>query len=182
MMAIQTTTSRNKSQKNKNYSKANLMFGLLLGVVLSLVLFFRYLLGFAPNAPISRTETIVALSVMFVLDICYVCLKQRETETNFSKTLLRCWWINIIASVLYGVFLYVYAYSIDIATPSYVERCTNTMLDSLAQNGQELSDVKAMPISYLVMYSILGNVIVGFVASLITCLVSKCLGFTRKSK
>lgn len=178
MMAIQTTTSRNKS-KSKNYSKTNLMFGLLLSVVLSLVLFFRYLLGFAPNAPISRTETIVALSVMFVLDIC---LKQRESEINFSKTLLRCWWINIIASVLYGMFLYVYAYSIDIATPSYIERCTNTMLDSLAQNGQELSDVKAMPISYLVMYSIIGNVIVGFVASLVTCLVTKCLGFTRKSK
>lgn len=181
MMAIQTTTSRNKS-KSKNYSKTNLMFGLLLGVVLSLVLFFRYLLGFAPNAPISRIETIVALLVMFVLDIGYICLKQRETETNFSKTLLRCWWISIIASVLYGMFLYLYAYSIDIATPSYIERCTNTMLDSLAQNGQELSDVKVMPISYLVMYSIIGNVIVGFVASLITCLVTKCLGFTRKSK
>lgn len=180
-MEIQTISNTN-SKKSTSNGNSTLKYGLLLGVILSLVLFFRYLLNLAPNAPISRTETLVALFVILVLDIVYVCLNQKGRKVTFSKILLRCWWISTIASVLYGVFLYVYACYIDNDTPSYIERCTNTMLNSLTQNGQEVSGIDSIPMSYMVMYSIMSNVIVGFVASLLTCIILKCLGFIKKTK
>jgi signal transduction histidine kinase len=102
-----------------NYWRALLKYGLWTGLLLSFVVLFRYWLILPLSQPVSYAENIAMLAFMFL----FVWLYRKGLEKqkiSFKEGYIVAFGLGIVASIIYGMFLFVYSYRID---PAMQERC-----------------------------------------------------------
>ncbi|MBQ9253521.1 MAG: DUF4199 domain-containing protein [Bacteroidales bacterium] len=164
---------RYQSEIHGNYSRKGLKYGLVLGCVLSVVLLFRYLLGVPPNAPIAKDETWTVFAFLFLGNCVALWIYRnslKDKKITFKEAYLLCLIADVVSCMIYGMFIYIYAYYIDNGQPSFVERCATVMFNSLNESGQQTTNLPPPPMSYLVIYSMMSNVIMAVLASFMSSL------------
>lgn len=102
-----------------NYFKGLLLYGFFMGIALSLVVLFRSWLTMPLSQPVSYAENIALLVFMFIAVYLYKN-NLEEKKITFKESYIVAFGSAVVASIIYGFFLYLYAKYIDL---SFQERC-----------------------------------------------------------
>ena len=151
-----------------NYKKASLKYGLLTGGVLIIVLLLRYLIEAKPNSPTSLADNITLL-IMFVLCLYLYKNKLPDKKITLKEGFLLTFYTGIIASILYGMFMYLYVSSID---TQMTLRCANTLRQIPEYANYTTEQFGSMTkASVIAFQSIIYNVVMSVLWALITSLI-----------
>jgi hypothetical protein len=105
--------NRYKSTMHGNYWKGICKYGLLIGIGLSLVVLVRYWLMYPISQPVSYTENFAMLIFMF-LAVFFYKRGLEERKITLKESYILGLGSGIVASIIYGMFLFVYAQYIDV--------------------------------------------------------------------
>ncbi|MDO5760851.1 MAG: DUF4199 domain-containing protein [Bacteroidota bacterium] len=156
-----------------NYRWAALKYGITMGIVLSGILFFRYLLGHPANAPIASDENwvvFVALLVMSLILAFHYRKLLEEKKMTFKEGFLLSFDSCVIACIVYAVFMYFYSIFIDNGIESFQDRTIDVMTRSIAEGGDK---VELPEMIYLVFWGMMANIIMGILVAFITGIICR---------
>ncbi|MFA5541924.1 MAG: DUF4199 domain-containing protein [Bacteroidales bacterium] len=125
---------RYESQIYGNYKSAILKYGLYSGIGLSFVVLFRYWIIMPLSQPVSYAENIALLVFMFASVFIYK-KKLPQGKLMFKEGFVLGLGLGVVASIIYGIFLYVYSFGID---PEFQNRCFD--IQRALPNNQHLAD------------------------------------------
>lgn len=157
-----------------SYGKASLKYGLILGLVLSFVLFLRYLIGFAPDAPVSKAETWTVFAIMLIgggIATYYYRNNLTDKKITFKEAYLLSLLSNIIACIIYAMFMYIYATSIDNGEDSFLKRSIGVLVKNFTEKGEAVPDMTGYRISFLSISSLMYNMVMSVLAAFISAMI-----------
>lgn len=166
---------RYRSNIHGNYRWAALKYGIAMGVVLSVFLVFRYLLGHPSNAPISSDENWVVFVALLVMSLVFVFHYRRhltEKKITFKEGFLVTFDSCVIACIVYAAFMYIYAMYIDNGMDSFQDRTLDVMKRALAE-GENSNQVQLPDMVYLIFWGMMVNIIIGILIAFITGIVCR---------
>lgn len=102
-----------------NYGRAAAKYGFFSGLIMMLVIMFRYWIIYPIKQPVSYTENI-ALFVLMIGSLVIYKRNLEEGRITFKEAFLLSFGVGVIASIMYGMFLYIYASFIDM---EFCNRC-----------------------------------------------------------
>lgn len=105
--------NRYKSTMHGNYWIAIFKYGLLIGIGLSLVVLFRYWFKIPLSEPVSYAEDIAMLVFIFIAVFLYK-RGLEERKITLKESYIVGLGSGIIASIIYGMFLFIYSQYIDV--------------------------------------------------------------------
>ncbi|MBR1644359.1 MAG: DUF4199 domain-containing protein [Bacteroidales bacterium] len=116
-----------------NYRRAALLGGLASGLLLLLYVLVRYLVGRPISAPQTYGSDLLLLASM--LGVAYVYRRRLPDErVTFKELMLLCLGLGVIASAVYGLFLWLYGQAID---THFAQRCVEGWLMGMDTSGAE---------------------------------------------
>ncbi|MGP1515208.1 MAG: DUF4199 domain-containing protein [Bacteroidales bacterium] len=144
------------SAMHGNYSKKSLHYGILMGIVMIVVLLIRYLMSYKPSSPITLFDNIVLLILMALSVYRYRSILS-DKKITFKEAWLLAFYAGGIASILFGVFMYLYSNYIDTEMGL---RCANLLkrMPEYSSYTKEQFEQMTKP-SYIAIQSIIYNII-----------------------
>ena len=130
--------NRYKSTMHGNYWVAIFKYGLLMGIGLLLVVMFRYWFKIPLSEPVSYAENFAMLIFMFIAVFVYK-RGLEERKITFKESYIVGLGSGVIASIIYGMFLFVYSQYIDI---DIQQRCFE--IQRAVKTNVNLSDAQLM--------------------------------------
>ena len=109
---------RYKSEMHGNYWRASLRYGFSGGLLLSFVVMLRYWLILPLSQPVTYVENVSLLLIMFFF-LWHYRRDLPDRRITFKEGYLLSFGLGVVASIIYGMFIYVYAWKID---PDIMER------------------------------------------------------------
>ncbi|MDR1005420.1 MAG: DUF4199 domain-containing protein [Bacteroidales bacterium] len=166
---------RYKSQMHGNYWRAVLRYGFYSGLILSFVVLVRYWLIYPLSQPLTYVENIALILLMFIFLWRYR-LRLTDKLISFKEGYIVCFGLGVVASVIYGIFIYVYAWKID---SGMQQRCYD--VQRVLENNVNLTDeqVRFMTTPSSIAFS---AIILSVVVSIIMAMVVALLLRTEKSE
>lgn len=129
---------RYQSEIYGNYRRAGLLYGLATGLLMSLVVFFMYIITLPIQVPESYPTTIALATGTFLFGYLYRRTLP-EGKVFFKELILMGIYLGVVASVVYGLFLVLYASVID---TDFISNCcqlySNNVMNS--EQPQEIID------------------------------------------
>lgn len=113
---------RYESEIHGNYRKGYLRFGTITGVVLMLYIFVRYMMGVPAESPEAYITDGLLLVAVFLFTLLYRNVLP-DRKATLKELMLLGLGIAVVASVLYGLFLWVFGS----AVPEQTELFTRTL-------------------------------------------------------
>ncbi|MDR0790590.1 MAG: DUF4199 domain-containing protein [Bacteroidales bacterium] len=110
---------RYNSQMHGNYWRALLQYGFYGGLLLSFVVLLRYWLILPLSQPVTYVENIILLLLMIIFLWRYRS-KLPQEKITFKEGYIVTVGLGVVASIVYGMFIYLYAWKID---PAISDRC-----------------------------------------------------------
>lgn len=130
--------NRYKSTMHGNYWRGIFLYGFLMGIGLSFVVLVRYWLMYPISQPVSYTENIAMLIFMF-LAVFFYKRGLEEKKITLKESYILGFGYGIVASIIYGMFLFVYAQYIDV---DIQQRCFE--LQKAVKTNANLNDEQLM--------------------------------------
>ncbi|MDR1848266.1 MAG: DUF4199 domain-containing protein [Bacteroidales bacterium] len=158
---------RYRSVIHGNYRRASLLYGLYTGLALSALVIFRRLIIYPLSQPVTYVENVALLVLMFLFLWRYR-KNLEEQKVSFREGYLVCFGLGIVSAVVYGIFIYVYAWKID---PNMQVRCYN--MQRALENNVKLPDeaVRAMTTpSSIAMSAVLLTITVSIIFAMVAAL------------
>ncbi len=115
---------RYKSSIHGNYRKAYLRCGALSGVLLMLYVMVRYLLGVPAEAPEGYAVDGILLAAVVLLTLLYRNALE-EKRATLKELMLFGMGTAVLASVLYGLFLWCWGLSVPSQTVTFTKSMAN---------------------------------------------------------
>lgn len=113
---------RYESQIHGNYRLGYLRFGTITGVVMMLYILVRYLMGIPAESPEAYITDGILLVAIFLFTLLYRNVLP-ERKATLKELMLLGMGIAVLASVLYGIFLWLFG----VAVPEQTELFTRTL-------------------------------------------------------
>jgi hypothetical protein len=129
--------NRYKSTMHGNYKIAVFKYGLLIGIGLSLVILFRYWFKMPISEPVSYYEDISMLVFLFIAVFLYK-RGLKERKITLKESYILGLGSGIIASIIYGIFLFVYSQYIDIDIQQRCFEIQRAVKTNINLNDEEL--------------------------------------------
>lgn len=108
-----------QSKMYGNYWSGIVIFGLLIGFGLIIEVLLRSLFKTPISQPVSLIEIITQLVFMFI-GVYVFKINLEEKKITFKKSYMLGLGSGIVGSIIYGMFLYVYALYLD---KDFIQRC-----------------------------------------------------------
>lgn len=159
--------NRYKSTMHGNYWNAIFKYGLLMGIGLLLVVLCRYWFKIPLSEPVSYTENIAMLIFMFIAVFSYK-RGLKDKRITFKESFILGLGSGIIASIIYGIFLFVYSQNIDI---DIQQRCFE--IQRAVKTNVNLSDEELMSMvkpSSIALYGIMLSSVLSILLALIVAI------------
>ena len=146
------------SEIHGNYFQMSIRYGMVIGALMSLGLLVRFIISKPASSPISYVDNVIMLVFM-----AFVVYLYRNSLENKKITFKEAWLVGFfsafVASVIYGMFMYIYNVWIDTDMSA---RCMNGLQNLDRCKGYTIDQIKAMAgVSQMCVYSIIYNIIVG---------------------
>ncbi len=147
--------------------RANLKYGICLGVLLSAFLLLRMLFGIPAERPVELKDIISQFVVL--LSFTYAIKRKSEpSQFGFWKAYWTSYSMVLVSAVIYGLFLYIYIIGID---EGMQQRCLEVQMSSGVNQGLTEADLQySIRPSYIAFTSMLINAAVGLITSAIAAL------------
>ncbi len=147
--------------------RANLKYGICLGVLLSAFLLLRMLFGIPAERPVELKDIISQFVVL--ISFTYVIKRKSEpSQFGFWKAYWTSYSMVLVSAVIYGLFLYIYIIGID---EGMQQRCLEVQMSSGVNQGLTEADLQySIRPSYIAFTSMLINAAVGLITSAIAAL------------
>lgn len=155
-----------KKKSSLSYGRGIVRYGLLIGVVLSLIVLIRFIINKPIQYPISYSEFFNLLIFMFIGVLLYR-KRQEEGKISFKDAYMMALGSGIIGAIIYGIFLYVYASYID---SSFQGRCFDiqravqanaSLTDEQIESMVKPSSIAVSAIFFASLMSIFWGLVVG---------------------
>ncbi|MBQ7985201.1 MAG: DUF4199 domain-containing protein [Bacteroidales bacterium] len=140
------------------YQKMSVKYGIATGVIMSLVLLIRFIVKMPADSPLSMVDNIALLACMIAAGVHYKT-KLEDNKITFKELFLLTFYSACIASVVYGVFMYFYARSID--TQMSV-RCMQKLMNIPEYSSYTKEQFESMSgYSALALQAVVFNIVMG---------------------
>ncbi|MCH3923948.1 MAG: DUF4199 domain-containing protein [Bacteroidales bacterium] len=144
------------STMHGNYKKASLGYGIVMGIVMSLILLVRYLIYMPAKAPITTIDEIALLVLMAIATIIYKN-GLKDKRITFKEAYMIAFLSAIVCVIIYGIFMYIYTVGID---KDFQNHCIETLRKNPKYIKYTPSQMKEMvKVSNIVMQSIVSNLV-----------------------
>lgn len=130
--------NRYKSTMHGNYWGAIFKFGLFMGFGLAIVVMLRSWLKIPLSEPVSYTENF-ALLIFMLIGVYLYKRGLEEKKITFKESYMVALGSGVVASIIYGIFLYVYAQYLD---TELQQRCFD--IQRSIKSNAHLSDEQIM--------------------------------------
>ncbi len=148
------------SQIHGPYLAQSLKYGLIMGALLCVGLLIRFMIVSPPSSPISLTDNIIMLVSMGVMVYWYrSCLPQKQI--TFKEAWLTGFFSGSVASIIFGIYLYVYVVWIDKDMPI---RCIRVLKNVEQYKDYTYQQFQAMTTpSTIALQSIIYNIVMAII-------------------
>ena len=147
-----------------NYWYGIVIFGLLIGFGLIIEVLLRNLFATPISQPVSLIEIITQLVFMFI-GVYIFKINLEEKKITFKKSYMLGLGSGIVGSIIYGMFLYVYALYLD---KDFSQRCYEIQRN--IESNSKLTDQQVMDMATPSLIAFSG-ILLSFVVSILLALI-----------
>lgn len=152
------------------YGKMSVIYGIIMGIVMSLFSLIRYLLGYPTTSPLSLLDNIAMLVVMLCVVYLYRSSLQ-DKKITFKEAWLLAFYSALIGSVLYGIFMYLYSSYID---KQMIEHCIEHLRKVPEYKNYTIEQFKQMARpSAISLQSIIYNIVMAIIWAFVCAVLLK---------
>lgn len=153
-----------QSKMYGNYWSGIVIFGLLIGFGLIIEVLLRSLFTTPISQPVSLIEIITQLVFMFI-GVYVFKINLEEKKITFKKSYMLGLGSGIVGSIIYGMFLYVYALYLD---KDFSQRCYEIQRN--IESNSKLTDQQVMDMATPSLIAFSG-ILLSFVVSILLALI-----------
>lgn len=152
--------SKYSSEIHGPYLTKSLKYGLIIGALLCIGLLIRFMIMKPPSSPISLTDNIIMLLSMGCMVFWYRNTLP-EKKITFKEAWLTGFFSGSIASLLFGIYMYIYIIWIDANMP---DRCIKVLKNVEQYKDYTYQQFQAMTTpSTIALQAIIYNVIMAII-------------------
>lgn len=171
---------RYESSIHGNYKKGIIRYGLLSGIGLIMVVLIRYWIIYPLSQPVTYTENI-ALLILIIISLYFYKNNLKDKKITLKEGFILSLGVGVIASIIYGIFLYIYAGFIDLG---FQDRCFEIQKEIPQNAGLSPSEIRYMTTPSYIAFA---GIILSSVLSILWALLASIIlrnerGVVRQNK